>query len=140
MTGVVPPDLEQWLCDYLRARLPDVPGLKVKNKTPPDYVGAYPLVTIRDDGGDRDEFLEYTRSIGVNVLGWNQARDKPCKDLARRVSALLTDETALQSASGSPVIAVDYGSCNGPYAVTEEAEYAHYYLIVGLMAAGEPID
>ena len=137
MTAVMPPDLELWLCPYLRSLLDDVDGVRVAARMPEDYDGAYPLVTIRDDGGGRDDFLRYDRSVAVNVTGWTRSRDRPCKDLARRVMALMTDEPVLQTASGSPVLAVDFDSCNGPYAITDDPPYAHYYMTVGLIVAGE---
>ena len=49
MTLILPPDIEAFLCDYLRAHITDVDGLQVGSKKPPDYQGAYPLVTVRDD-------------------------------------------------------------------------------------------
>ena len=54
MTLILPPDMEAFLCDYLRTHITDVDGLQVGSKKPPDYQGAYPLVTVRDDGGNAD--------------------------------------------------------------------------------------
>ena len=45
MTLILPPDMEAFLCDYLRTHITDVDGLQVGSKKPPDYQGAYPLVT-----------------------------------------------------------------------------------------------
>ncbi|TPF87445.1 hypothetical protein BW13_00925 [Bifidobacterium sp. UTCIF-37] len=138
MSVVLPPDLELWLCQYLRSKLTDVPGVQVGNKRPdpvilPDTV---PLVTIRDDGGYRDDFAAFDRSIGVNVYGWSRSNDKPCKDLARRVFGLLADPD-IATVPGSPIINVDGSSCNGPYPVTEDEQYAHYYLIIAYTVIGE---
>lgn len=51
--SVISPDIEQWLCDYLRDRVYDVEGLQFDNRKPEAYRGDYPLVTIRDDSGSR---------------------------------------------------------------------------------------
>ena len=74
MTLILPPDIEAFLCDYLRAHITDVDGLQVGSKKPPDYQGAYPLVTVRDDGGNADGLGHFDRSIGVNVYGWSRDR------------------------------------------------------------------
>ena len=87
MTLILPPDMEAFLCTYLRDHITDVDGLQVGSKKPPDYQGAYPLVTVRDDGGNADGLGNFDRSIGVNVYGWSRQAEKPCKDLARRVYA-----------------------------------------------------
>ena len=72
MTLILPPDMEAFLCDYLRTHITDVDGLQVGSKKPPDYQGAYPLVTVRDDGGNADGLGHFDRSIGVNVYGWSR--------------------------------------------------------------------
>mgnify|MGYP000208251223 CR=1 FL=1 len=97
MTLILPPDIEAFLCDYLRTHITDVDGLQVGSKKPPDYQGAYPLVTVRDDGGNADGLGHFDRSIGVNVYGWSRQAEKPCKDLARRVYAALTEHPAIAS-------------------------------------------
>ena len=122
--SVISPDIEQWLCDYLRDRVYDVEGLQFDNRKPEAYRGDYPLVTIRDDSGSGDGLAQFDRSIGVNIYGWTRAHDKPCKDLARRIQALLMDD-AIASAENSPVIAVDHSQCNGPYVVPENEPTAH---------------
>ena len=114
MTLILPPDMEAFLCDYLRTHITDVDGLQVGSKKPPDYQGAYPLVTVRDDGGNADGLGHFDRSIGVNVYGWSRQDEKPCKTLARRVYATLTEHPAIALAKDSPVISVDDSACNGP--------------------------
>ena len=42
MTLILPPDMEAFLCTYLRDHIADVDGLQVGSKKPPDYQGAYP--------------------------------------------------------------------------------------------------
>lgn len=61
-----------------------------------------PLVTVRDDGGNADGLGNFDRSIGVNVYGWSRQAEKPCKDLARRVYAALTEHPAIALAKDSP--------------------------------------
>lgn len=134
--SVISPDIEQWLCDYLRDRVYDVEGLQFDNRKPEAYRGDYPLVTIRDDSGSGDGLAQFDRSIGVNIYGWTRAHDKPCKDLARRIQALLMDD-AIASAENSPVIAVGHSQCNGPYVVPENEPTAHYYLIIAYSVIGE---
>lgn len=103
----------------------------------PTIRGAYPLVTVRDDGGNADGLGHFDRSIGVNVYGWSRQAEKPCKDLARRVYAALTEHPAIALAKDSPVISVDDSACNGPYPVSDDSDTAHYYLIVEYSTVGE---
>ena len=117
MTLILPPDMEAFLCDYLRTHITDVDGLQVGSKKPPDYQGAYPLVTVRDDGGNADGLGHFDRSIGVN--------------------ATLTEHPAIALAKDSPVISVDDSACNGPYPVSDDSDTAHYYLIVEYSTVGE---
>ena len=137
MTLVLPPDMEAFLCDYLRDHITDVDGLQVGSKKPHDYQGAYPLVTVRDDGGDADGLGQFDRTIGVNVYGWSRQDEKPCKTLARRVYAVLTEHPAIALAEHSPITAVDDQQCNGPYPVSDDSDTAHYYLIVEDSTIGE---
>lgn len=136
MSQVIPPDLESWLCDWLRASITDIPGLQVGNKRPTDYDGSYPLVTVRDDGGNQSDRVSFDRSVGIRVMGWTRSRDKPCRTLARRVYAILTDP-AIALAAGSPIVSVDESGCNGPYSVSDELDVALYYLTVEYSAVGE---
>ena len=134
--SVIAPDMEQWLCDHLRTRIRDVPGIQIDNRKPDDYHGAYPLVTIRDDSGPGDGLAQFDRSIGVNVYGWTRTHDQPCKALARRIQSILMDDS-ITSAEASPIIAVDASQSNGPYEVAENAPTAHYYLIIAYSVIGE---
>lgn len=133
---VLSPDIEQWLCDYLRNRINDVDYLQFDNRKPEDYQGEYPLVTIRDDSGAGDGLAQFDRSIGVNIYGWTRTRDQPCKNLARRIQSILTDDSII-SAEKSPIIAVDHSQCNGPYVIPENESTAHYYLIIAYSVIGE---
>lgn len=137
MTLILPPDMEEFLCQYLRSHITGITGLQVGSKKPPDYQGQYPLITIRDDGGGADGLGQYDRTIGVNIYGWSRQDEKPCKDLARLVYATLTEQPAIALAEGSPIISVDDSACNGPYPVSDDSDTANYYLIVEYSAIGE---
>ena len=84
-----------------------------------------------------DGLGHFDRSIGVNVYGWSRQAEKPCKTLARRVYAALTEHPAIALAKGSPIVSVDDSSCNGPYPVSDDSDTAHYYLIVEYSTVGE---
>lgn len=132
---ILPPDLELWACQYLRARLTDVTGLVVSNRVPGEYDGSYPLIVVRDDGGSVEERLIYIRGLGVTVRGWSATALKPCRDLAARVLGLLTlmpDVTR-----DSPVAAVDDSQVNGPYRIIGDGTWAAYYMTVGYRLVGE---
>lgn len=45
---VTPPDIELWLCEWLRSNIKDVTGLQVGNREPEDYRGEHPLIVVRD--------------------------------------------------------------------------------------------
>ena len=139
MSMVTPPDIELWLCEYLRSNIKDVAGLQVGNREPEDYRGERPLIVVRDDGGGQSNRIIFDRSVGVTIRGWTRSNSKPCADLARRVYALLTaDPEILQGfAEGSPILAIDEFGCNGPYPVTEDADIARYYMTVEYVAAGD---
>lgn len=137
MSMVTPPDMETWLCSYLRERIDDISGLQFDNQRATDYDGSYPLVVIRDDGGSQSERITFDRSVGVTVTGWTRTNDAPCKTLARRVYALLTDPDTIPFADGSPVVSIEETGCNGPYPVTDDQPCACYYLTVEYTAVGD---
>ena len=132
------PDLELWLTGYVRGVLAaEGVTAQVSNKEPGDLVLplAKPLVVIRDDSGVRLSHVTYDRSVGVSVLAGTRTNDKPAGDLARLVMAILTDD-AIVEAVGSPVAAVDWDGCNGPYPVVEELDVARRYGTVQYTVVG----
>ncbi len=135
MTMVMPPDLELWLCTYLRAQLADVVGLKVSNREPDDYSGSVPLIVVRDDGGSQSDRLLFDRSVGVTVRYGPRTSPKKCRDLAARVYGLLTDPSTCL-VEGSPIAGISEDGCNGPYAVAEDADIARFYMIFEFSAVG----
>lgn len=125
------PDVEAWAVSYLSTALdarpePYASGVVVRTQAgstlPPR------LVTVRDDGGRRDDLSRRT-SLGVNVWA---ATPKDCSDLARLVQALL------EAAGGSgPVVACL--NTNGPFPVPEQGGTPHRYLTADLVVTGTPL-
>ena len=137
MSVVLPPDLEMWLCSYLRGQLKaSFPTIRVSNREPDDYSGSYPLVIVRDDGGSQSNRVLFDRSVGVTVRYGSRTTPKPCRDLAARIYGLLTDPD-ICSLDGSPIAAVEEDGCNGPYFVGEDANIARCYLTLEFSTIGE---
>lgn len=138
MARVTAPDLEMWLCGHLRAELAAAgESVQVSNHEPGELKLPLkkPLVVIRDDSGARMSQVTFERSVGVSVLHGTTLNGQPANDLARLVVAILTDD-AIVEASGSPIAAVDYDGCNGPYAVAENLDVARRYATVGYIIVG----
>lgn len=138
MARVTPPDLEAWLCAWLRSQLADA-GLdvEVSNKEPASLTAplARPLVVVRDDSGARQSIISFDRQVGVSVLAGTRQNDKPANDLARLVAAIVFDD-GIAEAPGSPIAAVVPDGCNGPYAVTEQLNVARRYLTAEYTVVG----
>lgn len=137
---IQPPDIELWLCDWLRSSITDVDGLQAGNREPSDYTGDHPLIVVRDDGGGQTDRVLFDRSVGVTVKGWTRSNPYECRRLAARIYAILTDESILQCRSGGPVLAVDEPSCNGPYQFDDDNECACYYMTFRYILDGETQD
>lgn len=135
----IPPDLELFLCGWLKERLTDVDGLQVGNRPPESYRGQHPLIVIRDDGGAMLGLGRFDRSVGVTVYGWTRSNSQPCMDLARRVMGLLTDQQLISplGTPGSPVESVTEDGCNGPYATTDDLDTAAVYMTVEYTVTGQ---
>nr|DAF35626.1 MAG TPA: tail completion protein [Caudoviricetes sp.]DAG85094.1 MAG TPA: tail completion protein [Caudoviricetes sp.] len=137
MTAVLPPDLEAWLCAYLRSQLKPSHGtIHVSNREPDDYNGSYPLVVVRDDGGSQSNRVLFDRSIGITVRYGSRSAPGPCRDLAARIYGLLTDPE-ICSLDSSPIAGIDEDGCNGPYFVAEDANIARCYLTLEFSAIGK---
>lgn len=139
MALVVAPDLELWLTGYLRDILAlDGLDVQVSNKEPATLKVplSKPLVVIRDDSGPRTSHVTFDRSLGVSVLAGSRTNDKPANDLARLVAAVLMDDAIIE-ATDSPIAAIDWSGCNGPYPVTDELDVARRYMTVQYSVMGD---
>ena len=139
MAGLLPPDLEAWLCGFVRDVVLPGAGLDaaVSNKEPADGVFPAALVVIRDDSGPRASIVTQTRSVGVSVLAGTRLLDAPAIDLARPVFAALTDE-ALPVVGGRscPIAAVT--GFYGPYRVAEPQDRTRVYFTAEYAVVGLP--
>lgn len=138
MSRVTPPDMEAWLTEYLRAELA-AEGLdvQVSNKEPKTLTVPLkrPLVVIRDDSGSRLDWVTFDRSLGVSVLAGTRADDKKANDLARLVASILGDDV-IATVHGSPIAAVEWDGCNGPYAVFDDHDVARRYMTLQYTVVG----
>ena len=136
---VVAPDLELWVTQYLRGVLVERGlNVQVSNKEPAN-LGlplTRPLVVVRDDSGVRLSQVTFDRSLGVSVLAGTRMNDRAANDLARLVQAVLTDDVIV-GAEGSPVAAVQWSGCNGPYPVADELDVARRYSTVQYTIVGD---
>lgn len=129
MARVTAPDMELWLTTYLRAALAlEGETVQVSNKEPAQLSLplAKPLVVIRDDSGSRLSHVTFDRSVGVSVLAGTRMNDLAANSLARLVMAIMTDDEIVH-APGSPIAAVEWDGCNGPYPVAEGLDVARRY-------------
>lgn len=133
--ALVPPDLEAFLCSYLRAVL----ACEVANREPAQWDGATPLVVVRDDGGTKTGPTTLDRSIGVTVHAGTRQDTQPAMVLARRAYAALTSSTVAWE-KGSPVAAVIDDGCTGPYRVDDAHDASACYLTVEYSVVGSVVD
>ena len=136
---LIAPDMELWTTTYLRGQLALLgEDVQVSNKEPTNLGLPLrkPLVVVRDDSGPRRSHVTFDRSIGVSVLAGTKTNDQPANDLARLVAAILTDPIIV-SAPDSPIAAVTWDGCNGPYAVTDALDVARRYLTVQYTIVGD---
>ena len=137
MTTVLPPDLEAWLCAYLRKQLKlSYDAIRVSNREPDDYNGSYPLVVVRDDGGSQSNRVLFDRSIGITVRYGSRSAPGPCRDLAARIYGLLTDPE-ICSLDGSPFAGLVEDGCYGALFVGGVANIGSMYLTLEFSAIGE---
>ncbi|MEW6874944.1 hypothetical protein [Trueperella pyogenes] len=135
---ITPPDLELWATGWLRKKLATAGiAATVTNKAPSTLSTPLekPLIIIRDDSGPRSQ-LTFTRSLGVSILGGTRQDDHPTKTLARTIFATMTDHETVALAAGSPVVAVGYEGCNGPYLVEDNHDVTRVYFTVEYVVVG----
>lgn len=135
---VLPPDLEKWLGDFLRAALADAGyDVQVGHREPTNLrlPLSKPLVIIRDDSGSRTDWMTFDRSVGVTILAGSRDDDEEANFLARLVASILMDDT-IYNVKDSPIAAVTWAGCNGPYAVAEGHDVARRYLTVEYVVVG----
>lgn len=138
MTLVLPPDMELWTCTYLRTTLRTMGhDVEVGNKEPTTLKTPLtrPLIVVRDDSGARGSQVTFDRSLGVSVLAGTRQNDLPANELARLVFAVLTDED-IALVDGSPIAALAWDGCNGPYPVEEDHDVARRYMTIQYSAVG----
>lgn len=136
---ITPPDLELWLTTFLRAQLAAGKiAATVSNKEPAQLSAplSKPLIVIREDGGPGKTEITYTRTCGVSILGGTRQHDQPTKDLARLAYAILTDHETIALAAGSPVVAVEFSGCDGPYTVPDPQDVTRVYFVVEYTVVG----
>lgn len=135
---VTPPNLELWLTRYVRT-LAAAEGIDVKvdNKEPPTLTLPLdrPLIVIRDDSGPRTSQVTFDRSIGASVLGGSKQYPKAADDVAGWLAGVLFDES-IALAPDSPIAAVDWNGCNGPYPVADSLDVARRYMTAGFVVVG----
>lgn len=135
---VTPPDLELWLVRHIRGcATADGLDVEVDNKEPAALTLPLtrPLIVIRDDSGDRLDWTTFDRSIGAAVLAGTTQNDQPANDLARWLAGILFDHE-LPLVEDSPIAAVTFEGCNGPYAVREPLGPARRYLTAQYIVTG----
>lgn len=134
MGSVTPPDLEAWLTTYLRSSLT---GVQISNKEPSPLTVPLvkPLIVVRDDSGQKLGYTTFDRSVGISVLAGSKQNDKPSNDLARSVAAILFDDQ-IALAEGSPIAAVTWSGCNGPYAIADSLDVARRYMTAQYVVIG----
>ena len=135
---VLPPDIESVLTVYLRDTLRALGyDVQVGNKEPGDALRlplTRPLIVVRDDGGAAGSWITFQRTVGVSVLAGTRLNDKPAKDLARLVYALLADDQLL--ADGSDIAAINLESCLGPTSVPDAIDVSRQYMSVEYIVMG----
>lgn len=135
---LTPPDLELFLTGYVRAcAAADQVDVSVGNKEPSKLTLPVkkPVIVIRDDSGNRKDLPTFDRSIGATVLAGSTLNDKPAKDLARWLIAVLMDDAIIEAA-GSPIAGIDLTGWNGPYTVPDPLDVTRQYLTGGYTVVG----
>lgn len=141
MTVVQPPDLELWLCTYLRAELAAgaITDVEVDNREPFEAAASFPekLIVVRDDSGDQTSVVSWERQLGISILAGTKIYDRPAVELARRVFGILTEDdgTALALADGSPIVTLL--SARGPWRIDEPQDRTRMYMTIEYVVAAD---
>lgn len=131
---MTPPDLEEWLCAYIRS----ITGFETTNKEPTDLKTPLtaPLIIVRDDSGTMLSQVTFDRSIGVSILAGSRQDDWQTNHTAREIAGILFDDD-IALADGSPIAAITRSGCNGPYAVVEPLNVSRRYLTAQYVVVGQ---
>lgn len=119
--GIEFPDLELWLCEWLRAELP---GVMVTNHH--ENARKYPLIIVRDESGSDRQFTA-RRRVSFRVVDADMAG---AGVLARRLAALLR---GVHLAGGPIVSCVNFGPHRTP--ATDKSSH-EFYLASELVIVG----
>lgn len=125
------PAMDTWAVGYLRAALtarqePYTSGVTVRTAVGSTMPAR--LVTVRDDGGPRQDDVRKVSSLGINVWA---GTEPDAADLALLIAALF------EAAPGNgPVLAFD--GATGPYPVPDQSGKPHRYLSVDFLIHGSP--
>lgn len=123
---VVFPDVELWLCTYLRDELTVRGHADVRVAT--TYQRQARSVWIRRDGGPRLDVVREVARIGVNVYA-DGPTGEPVNDLAQLVRALIG-----ACPDGKPVLTVT--ELSGPSPVDDPSGQPRRYLTFELIVRG----
>ena len=140
--SVMPPDMELFLCGWLRERLAEAGIDALVSNKEPEEAAPYgrPAIVVRDDGGPQLQGVVFDRGVGVSVLYGDRRADFEAMRLARLVYAWLTNPLIV-TAEGSPVAWVDTETgSNGPFRMVDEAGNARVYMTVEFHAVGELVE
>lgn len=135
---VLPPDPETFLIEYLRGELRRLgASVEVGPVEPTDLRLPLekPMVVVRNDSGPRESLVTFDQSFGVSVLAGSKMDDAEANRIGRLAMAVLTCEDIIH-APGSPIAAIQYDGCAGPYAVEDRQDVARRYLTVEYTVVG----
>lgn len=135
---VIPPDLELWLADHVRA-LAEAEGLVVRiaNSEPVPLVLPLdrPLIVIRESAGSRIDWTTFERSISISVLAGEREDPADARNVARWLAGVLFDEE-LPFVADSPITAVEFDGCIGPVAAAEPLDVSRRALTAQYIVTG----
>lgn len=135
---VQPPALGSWLIRHMRDTV-RAEGVDVEvGPVEPDDLSiprTRPLIVIREDPGARLDWTTFDRSVGITVLAGTKQLPTPADELARLVAAIAFDSD-LPLVEGSPIAAVNFDGCRGPFDIVERLDIARRYLTAQYVVTG----